>query len=245
MIEDIAITEVVPHRDGEYGLFLLESRAWEIKLEPGQAETIREGLATATGGSTTSRSTPRTRAGSRRVRRHGNRRSGRSGRFVDLPRTVYSRPRAEPTGRDAAPASGTSSALARMWLRVLLPRVLAREAAVDAGARRSKLTALVLLGLGVAFYLAFALGEMAGGDITGLQHLLPAAVLALLFCAAWRRPRQAGIVLLVLAVPFDAAYIALLVVRDLPLAWALVVALPPVVTGLLLVHAGRRMPGAC
>ena len=50
MIEDIAITEVVPHRDGEYGLFLLESRAWEIKLEPGQAETIREGLATATGG---------------------------------------------------------------------------------------------------------------------------------------------------------------------------------------------------
>jgi len=115
---------------------------------------------------------------------------------------------------------------------------------VDAGAGRSKITALVPLGLGVAFYLAFALGEMAGGDITGLQHLLPAAILALLLWVAWRRPRRAGIVLLVLAVPFDAAYIALLVVRDLPPVWALVVALPPVVTGLLLVRAGRREPGA-
>jgi len=115
---------------------------------------------------------------------------------------------------------------------------------VDAGARRSKITALVLLGFGIAFYLAFALGEMAGGDITGLQHLLPAAILALLLWVAWRRPRWAGIVLLMLTVPFDGAYIALLVIRHLPLVWALVVALPPVVAGLLLVRAGRREPGA-
>ena len=111
---------------------------------------------------------------------------------------------------------------------------------MDAGAHRSKIAALVLLALGVAFYLAFAVGEMAGGDVTGVQHLLPTAVLAALFWMAWRRPRRAGIVLLVLAVPFAVGYITLLVIRDLPLTWALPVALPPVVTGLLLVRAGRR-----
>lgn len=50
MIEDVAFTEVIPHEDGEYGLFLRESRPWEIKLDPGQAEAVREGLPTAPGG---------------------------------------------------------------------------------------------------------------------------------------------------------------------------------------------------
>jgi hypothetical protein len=112
---------------------------------------------------------------------------------------------------------------------------------MEAGARGTKMAALVLLALGVAFYLLFALGEMADGDVSGVQHLLPAVILAALLWVAWRRPLVAGVVLLVLAVPLGAAYVAVLVVRDLPLTWALIVALPPVVTGLLLVRAGRRV----
>ncbi len=50
VVEDVAFTEVVPHEDGEYGFFLRESQAWEVKLDPGQAEVIREGLPTAPGG---------------------------------------------------------------------------------------------------------------------------------------------------------------------------------------------------
>ena len=50
MVEDVAFTEIVPHEDGEYGLFLRGSRAWEIKLGPEQAEAVREGLPTAPGG---------------------------------------------------------------------------------------------------------------------------------------------------------------------------------------------------
>jgi len=110
-------------------------------------------------------------------------------------------------------------------------------------ARRLKIAALVLLGLGVAFYLIFAVGEMAGGDITGVQHLLPAALLGALLWLGWKRPRTAGIVLLALAVPLGAAYIAVLVVRDLPLLWALWIALPPLLTGWLLVRAGQDEPG--
>lgn len=114
---------------------------------------------------------------------------------------------------------------------------------MDEGARRSKIAALVLLGLGIAFYLLFAIGETSGGDISGVQHVPPAAILAMITWVAWKRPRTAGIVLLALAVPFAGVYLALLVVRDLPPTWALTVALPPIVTGLLLVHAGRGRKG--
>jgi hypothetical protein len=108
-----------------------------------------------------------------------------------------------------------------------------------ADARRMKIAALVLLGLGIAFYLAFAVGEMAGGDISGIQHLLPAAVLGVLLWLGWKRPRTAGIVLLALAIPLGAAYIAVLVVRHLALPWALWIALPPALTGWPLLRAGR------
>jgi peptidoglycan/LPS O-acetylase OafA/YrhL len=110
---------------------------------------------------------------------------------------------------------------------------------VDTVARRKKVAALVLLGLGVAFYSMLAFGEMVGGDISGIQHLPPALTLGALSWVAWRRPLTAGIVLLVLAVPLGAAYLAFLVVRELPLTLWLFIALPPFVTGLLLVQAGR------
>lgn len=114
---------------------------------------------------------------------------------------------------------------------------------MDAGARRSKIAAFVLLGLGIVFYLLFALGETAGGDISGTQHFLPVAILVVLVWVAWTRPWTAGVVLLALAVPAGAAYVAILIVRDLPLWWALIVAFPPILTGLLLVRAGRAARG--
>jgi len=111
---------------------------------------------------------------------------------------------------------------------------------VDAGARRAKIAALALLGLGVVFYLLFAVGETAGGDISGVQHFPPAAILAVLMWVGWRRPRTAGIVLLALAVLLVVVGVPIFVVGDRPLlSLALVLVLPSVVTGLLLVWAGR------
>ena len=92
---------------------------------------------------------------------------------------------------------------------------------MDEGARRAKIAALVLLGLGIAFSLLFTIGEMAGGDVAGIQHLPPAVVLVGLVWLAWKRPTVAGIVLLMLAVPLGTAYVVVLVVHDLPLTWAL------------------------
>lgn len=50
VMEDVAFTAVMPRQDGDYGLFVRESGPWEIKLQPNQAEAIREGLPTALGG---------------------------------------------------------------------------------------------------------------------------------------------------------------------------------------------------
>ena len=87
---------------------------------------------------------------------------------------------------------------------------------------------------------AAAIGETAGGDLSGIQHLPPAAILGALLWVGWRHPLAAGTVLLALAVPLGVAYIVVLVSRSLPPTWALIVVLPPVVTGWLLVRAGRH-----
>jgi hypothetical protein len=68
----------------------------------------------------------------------------------------------------------------------------------------------------------------------------PALTVAALLWLAWKRPRAAGIVLLVLAVPLGVAYVVVLVAQDLPLFRAIEIALPPVVAGLLLLGAGRH-----
>lgn len=100
-----------------------------------------------------------------------------------------------------------------------------------------KKAALVLLALGVAFYGTFTVGELAGGDVTGLQHLPPALILAALFWFAWRRPHAAGVLLLGISVPLGIAYVVVLLTHSLPPTWALVVVLPPVLAGLLLLRA--------
>ena len=110
---------------------------------------------------------------------------------------------------------------------------------MDAEARWTKRAALALLGLGIVFYLMFAIGELAGGDVSGVQHFLPVAILAALAIVAWHRPRAAGIALLALTIPLGAAYVALLVVRHLPPTWAVMIVGPPLVTGYLLLRAGR------
>ncbi len=43
-----------------------------------------------------------------------------------------------------------------------------------------KIAALILLGLATAVLLLFGIGEMAGGDWSGIGHLIPAALIGLL-----------------------------------------------------------------
>jgi len=118
-----------------------------------------------------------------------------------------------------------------------------RGVPVDAGARRMKIAAMVLLGLGISFYLMFALGEAASGEAGAAAHLLPALLLGALMYAAWKRPLAAGIILLILSVPLGLLY-AYLAIGSVGVAtgtaWSVQIVLPAWVAGGLLLAVGRR-----
>jgi hypothetical protein len=141
-------------------------------------------------------------------------------------------------------AAGLAAAL--FWL-VFLRRSQLQYASGGEGrraehARLVKIAALMLLGLGVGFFLLFAAAELAGGDVAGIQHLPPAAVLGALLWLGWKRPRTAGIVLLALAVPLGVAFavgVAVEGVRPGEFWVALLIPLVPVLTALLFLWAGR------
>jgi hypothetical protein len=62
-------------------------------------------------------------------------------------------------------------------------------------ARWLVLGALILMGLNVAFWLFMGVGEMISGDLSGVGHFVPAAILIALMLLAWRRPLEAGVML--------------------------------------------------
>lgn len=111
------------------------------------------------------------------------------------------------------------------------------------GARLAKIAALLLVGLGVGFFLVFAIGEIAGGEISGIQHLPPAAVLGVLLWLGWRRPRAAGLVVLfAFALPLTIAFVfgvATDNVRTGEMWLAVLIPVVPVLIGLLFLWAAR------
>src|SRR5574341_1891175 len=61
-----------------------------------------------------------------------------------------------------------------------------------------KIAALIPLGWATAILLLFAFGETAGGDWSGLGHLIQAIPIVLLMWLGWKRPLWGGIFLLFL-----------------------------------------------
>lgn len=138
-------------------------------------------------------------------------------------------------------------ATALFWLvlvrRSRLQYASASEDRRSEHARLAKIAALMLTGLGVGFFLTFAVGELAGGEISGIQHLPPAALLGVLLWLGWKRPRAAGIiVLLALALPLTVAFVVGIATEDTrtgEMWFAVLIPLVPVLTGLLFLWAGR------
>lgn len=99
------------------------------------------------------------------------------------------------------------------------------------------------LGLQVAIYLLFGIGEMLSGDLSGAGHLLPAAATTLLGILAWLRPLEGGIALLGGAALFIGVFIAGVASAIGPESAAispalLITAAPQLVSGTLFFIAG-------
>jgi 4-amino-4-deoxy-L-arabinose transferase-like glycosyltransferase len=69
---------------------------------------------------------------------------------------------------------------------------------LDRRARWLLRAALVLMAAFAGFWAFFGIGEMAGGDGSGVVHLVPAVIIVLLMFAVWRRPLEGGVVFLVI-----------------------------------------------
>ena len=107
-----------------------------------------------------------------------------------------------------------------------------------------KLSGLAIVALGSLFFLAMGVGEMAGGDLSGFQHLPQAVLLGALVFLGWRHPYAVGTVLVFIALGIAALYaVAGSVSLGLRFAWAVQIAVPPLAAGALLIGAARRERG--
>jgi hypothetical protein len=95
-----------------------------------------------------------------------------------------------------------------------------------------KFAAMVPLAFMVLILLAFGVGEILGGDFSGIQHFVPVIFVGLVVWLCWKRPLWGGILLLAGAVLQAAMFwrlfiraeageiIAPLVIMILPLAFS-------------------------
>lgn len=105
-----------------------------------------------------------------------------------------------------------------------------------------KVAGVGLLLVPIGLLLLLGIGEMAGGDISGIQHIVEVAVLVSLAVIAWKRPRIGGTILVGLGALLAILYVVAVDGR-FPL-WALLITElmlfgPAIVSGLLLLTAAQ------
>jgi hypothetical protein len=117
-------------------------------------------------------------------------------------------------------------------------------------ATRLKIAASVLIALPAVLLLTLALGEIVGGDITGVQHIPEAGALLLILLAGWRYPRVAGVLLLVTGAAVFGIWLVLVLTQAEPAFRGLAVFMwigvglmffaPPLVAGWILLKASEH-----
>ena len=115
-----------------------------------------------------------------------------------------------------------------------------------APARWPKIAGAALLLVPIAALAWAGLGEVVGGDVTGLQHVVEIVPLAAFAAIAWRWPRLGGALLAGISVVLIAIYVGFALMNGergpawLWLVVGLVLFAPPLVGGGLFWFAGRR-----
>ena len=104
-------------------------------------------------------------------------------------------------------------------------------------AHRLKYLALVPLGLMTAFLLLMGIGEMVGGDLSGVAHLIPAVPVVILMFLVSKQSAVGGGVLVILGLLAAIYYYGEMIRPQDKLQAALFMGSPFVVSGLLLLVA--------
>ncbi|MGE3960162.1 MAG: hypothetical protein AB7F65_00605 [Dehalococcoidia bacterium] len=116
-------------------------------------------------------------------------------------------------------------------------------------ARRFELAATLVGGITLGLLSLFLVGEVFGGDLSGVVHLVQLVPLAALLALGWRSPNLAGVLLLAIGGALALAYFVETADSDTVSAVerALVAGLflvPPIAAGVLFLVAARRPRGA-
>lgn len=117
-----------------------------------------------------------------------------------------------------------------------------RPAPARPGHRRPVIIAIVLLAVPIGFELLFAIGEVLGGDPSGVMHAVLAVPLLALAVAAVRWPARVGAILVVVGVAVALAYLVLVSGSSLRIGTVVIVEavlLLPVLAGILLIAGSR------
>jgi len=104
-----------------------------------------------------------------------------------------------------------------------------------------KATGMALLLVPLGFLGLFMVGEVAGGDVSGLSHAVQALPLVLVAVAAWRWPLQAGAMMVLIGLGIVVVY-AILASSRFGLGTILIVEsilAVPIVSGAMFMLAGR------
>ncbi|HSG42327.1 MAG TPA: hypothetical protein VLA72_04150 [Anaerolineales bacterium] len=104
--------------------------------------------------------------------------------------------------------------------------------------KRMKIAALVFPGMPLVILLLFAIGETAGGDWSGLGHLIQAIPLVLLMWLGWKYPLWGGILLLVLSFIAGYSFANPLAGSDW-LSPLLIIVAPLILSGILFLSAAQ------
>lgn len=97
-----------------------------------------------------------------------------------------------------------------------------------------KIAGFVPAGLLTTFLLIMGLGEMFGGDISGIQHVVPAAVLLALMWLGWKRPYWGGLGLCIAGVLLGIVVTVMNIPADVKRNFLLIMVLPTFLSGTLL-----------
>jgi len=98
--------------------------------------------------------------------------------------------------------------------------------------------ALVPAGFFTGLWLLFSMGEVRGGDLSGILHLIPALLIIVLVVAAWKWPRTGGIALLLAGTVILAYLLTSIQNPESRLPGALLTGGPFLLSGVLFLLAG-------
>jgi hypothetical protein len=98
--------------------------------------------------------------------------------------------------------------------------------------------ALLPAGLFTGLWLLLGMGEVKGGDLSGIIHLVPALLIIVLVIAAWKRPRIGGVAMLLAGAVIFIYLFASIQSPDSRLPGALLTGGPFLLSGVLFLLAG-------